>query len=219
MFRKLIPVFMLVSLTVASADAGFLDRGLKGDGDLITTDLDLDAIEAVHLECGLDIDIAFGKQQKVALTMDGNLVEHFELDVRGGVLTVATDRSTRPSRKARLALTLRSLDRLEINGAGDVRIDDFAGDDLVIEIDGAGDIEASGKVENLVIDVDGAGDVSADRLEARHAKVSVDGAGDVEVFAHQSCNVTINGVGDVDVHGKPDRFDQRVNGIGRVSRK
>jgi hypothetical protein len=219
MLRPCLPVFLVIVLATAPASAGFFDRGVKGSGDLTTTTLDLDAIVAVELECGLDIDIDLGKQQRVALTMDDNLVEYYDLQVRDGVLMVSTDKSTRPSRKAHLELTLRELERVEVAGAGDITIDRYDGEALAIIIDGAGDIEATGKVKNLQVEVDGAGDISADGLKAQHATVKINGAGDVEVYASKSCDVTINGVGDVDVHGQPDDYHKRVNGIGQVTRK
>ena len=55
---------------------------------------------------------------------------------------------------------------------------------LEIEIDGAGDIEANGKVEYLKLHVDGAGDIDTRDLEAERADVVINGAGDVKVYVH-----------------------------------
>ena len=219
MARKLTLSLLILVLVAATASAGMFDRGKKGNGDMATKTYDLDDCHAIYLECGLDIDISFGNKQQVSLTMDENLVEYFEIEERKGTLKVAADKNPRPSRGARLALTLRKLDSIEIAGAGDITIDGFDGDELIIDINGAGDIEADGKVKRLTVDVSGAGDIDARELEAEHAMVTINGAGDVKVHASKSCDVSINGVGDVDVYGKPDEFTKSVNGIGDVDRK
>ncbi|MEZ4386286.1 MAG: head GIN domain-containing protein [Candidatus Krumholzibacteriia bacterium] len=218
MARKLTLLLMILTLA-AAASAHRFDRGTKGNGDLTTRTYDLDDCHAIELECGLDIAITFGNKQQVSLTMDENLVEQYEFEVHGGTLNVAADKNPRPSRGARLELTLRKLDHVLIGGAGDITIDKFDGDELTLVINGAGDIEADGKVERLVVEVGGAGDVDLRELAAEHAEVTVNGAGDVKVNASKSCDVTINGVGDVDVYGKPEEFHKSVNGIGDVDRK
>jgi hypothetical protein len=217
--RITLALLALVLVLSAPASAGWFDRGTKGNGDMETRTYDLDDCHAVLLECGLDIDISFGGDQSVALTMDENLFDHFEIEERGGVLVVSADDNPKPSRGARLELVLGKLDHVDIRGAGDIRIDDFDGDDLLIEIAGAGDIEATGKVKDLVLEISGAGDIDARDLEAERAEVTVNGAGDVKVYASKMCDVTINGVGDVDVYGKPAEFEKSVNGIGDVDRK
>ncbi len=210
--------FLLAAAT-APAQAGIFDRGKKGNGDLTTKTYDLDDCHAVLLECGLDIELTFGKSQRVALTMDENLLKYYELDERDGTLVVDADKNPRPSRGARLELTLRSLDQLEIDGAGDIEVTDFDGEELRIEIQGAGDVRPAAEVVNLYVEIDGAGDIDARDLKADNAEVTVNGAGDVSVYASVSCDVTINGVGDVDVYGKPEKFHKDVNGIGDVDRK
>jgi len=219
MFRKLTIIGLILVLMAASASAGIFNRGEKGSGDLVETDYDLDACTSILLECGLDIDITFGNKQSVTLIMDDNLVDYYEIDERSGTLVVDADDNPRPSRKARLELTLRSLDEVKIEGAGDINIKDFDDDELVIEIEGAGDIEVTGKVKDLEIEVNGAGDIDTRDLKAQDADVVINGAGDVKVYASERCDVTINGVGDVDVYGKPENFHKSVNGIGDVDRK
>jgi len=219
MTRKLTIIGLILVLMAASASAGIFNRGEKGSGDLVETDYDLDTCTSILLECGLDIDITFGNKQSVTLIMDDNLVEYYDIDERSGTLVVDADDNPRPSRKARLELTLRSLDEVKIEGAGDINIEDFDDDELVIEIEGAGDIEATGKVERLEIEVNGAGDIDTRGLKAQDANVVINGAGDVKVYASKSCDVVINGVGDVDVYGKPENFHKNVNGIGDVDRK
>jgi len=208
-----------ILLATAPAAAWSFFGGEDGDGDLVETTYDLDDCDAIRLECGLDLDITLGGEQRVVLVMDANLVDSFSLEARGGVLVIDAADDPRPSKRARLEMTLTALRRVDIEGAGDVDVRDYHGEELTISVDGAGDLDLDGEVGRLVIEVDGAGDIDARDLRARQATVQVDGAGDVEFHASESADVTINGVGDVDVHGDPVRLEKAVHGLGSIARK
>ena len=217
---KLLLALALIALLVAPASAwNIFNHGTKGNGDLTTTTYDLDRCDKILLECGLDIRVTFGDQQSIELTMDENLVELYDLDVRGGTLVIDADKNPRPNKKARLDLVLTDLTRLKVEGAGDIEVVDYDGETLELIVEGAGDIEIDGRVDSLDIEVDGAGDIDTRHLKAHDAEVTVNGAGDVDVFADRSADVTINGVGDIDVYGQPEQFTKSVNGIGDIDRK
>jgi hypothetical protein len=199
--------------------ADLFHHGTRGDGELVAVPFELAACSEVVLQCGLDIDVTFGPQQKITLRMDQNLVENFKIEERGGVLVVDAVKNPRPSRHACLEVTLRTLDRLAVEGAGDVSIRGYDGERLALAIDGAGDVDVEGRAGEVVVSVDGAGDIDARHLEARVADVTVNGAGDVDIFASESATTVINGVGDIDVYGKPAEFTKDVNGVGAISRR
>ena len=216
---KLLLVFALVLSLAAPASAGFFGHGTEGNGELTTVTYDLDDCDRILLECGLDITVRFGDHQSIALTVDENLVELYEIESRNGRLVIDADKNPRPHKKTHLEVTLKQLSHLKISGAGDIEIIDYAGTDLELVIDGAGDLEVDGRVDNLDITLNGAGDIDARKLEAREVAVTVNGAGDVTVFAAESADVAINGVGDIDVYGQPENFVSSVNGIGDIDRK
>jgi hypothetical protein len=220
--RALVAAAAAVVLAAPAAAFEFGDlfhRGVRGNGDLVAVPVDVAPCTALVLKCGLDIDVTFGAEQKITLRMDENLVPYFEIEARGGALYVDADKHPRPSRHACLEVTLRGLDRLTVEGAGDITIRGYDGEKLALEVDGAGDLTIDGKAGNLVVSVNGAGDIDARQLAARTADVSVNGAGDVTVFASEHAEVEINGVGDVDVYGDPAEFTKSINGIGDVTRR
>ena len=222
MIRHATKILLILALTIGlaiPASAGFFDRHTDGNGKLTTVTYDLADCSKILLICGLDVTIRFGDSQDVALTVDENLVELYDIEAHRGTLEIDADKSPRPHKKARLELTLKNLEHLKIDGAGDIEISDYDGDALEFVLTGAGDLEVDGKVRRLEITINGAGDIDARRLEAREADVTVNGAGDVTIFASESADVTINGVGDVDVYGKPEHFAKAIHGIGDIDRK
>lgn len=222
MIRRAAPLVlaMLLAASVAlPARAGWFDRGIDGNGDMVTKRYDVEDCDAILLRCGLDIHVKFGKEQKIELTMDENLVDLYGIESKRGSLVVDADDNPQPSARAKLELTLRKLTRLKVSGAGDIEVEDYDGEELELIVDGAGDVEVDGKAKSVVIVVNGAGDIDARKLRAENVEVTVNGAGDVEVFASKSADVSINGVGDVDVYGDPEELARSVSGLGDISRR
>jgi hypothetical protein len=218
-------LLVLLSVLIAVSPAAAFDLrsaiggGERGNHDLTTVSIDVAACDEVLLKCGLDVDISFGDRQSVALVVDANLVDRYSIMARDGLLTIAANDHPRPSKGARLVVTLRALEQLAVEGSGDVAITGYHGPHLALDISGSGDVTLAGQADTLRVSVEGAGDVDAHACRAGSASVTVDGAGDVKVFARDHADVAINGVGDVDVYGNPPDFEPAVNGVGEVRRK
>jgi len=116
-------------------------------------------------------------------------------------------------------IELPELKKLTLSGSADVEITDLAQDTLTIKVSGAGDIEASGTVNELCIEVSGSGDVDTRELKADQASVSVSGAGDVKVCALQAVDINVSGAGDVKVYDNPPQRSKDVSGAGSVKFK
>jgi hypothetical protein len=122
--HRLVTVIAAVLLLAAvlPADAGLFDRHTRGDGHVDTIDYDLPDAHRVMLRCGLDVHVSLGERQAVQLTVDGNLAELYDIEVRDGVLVIDAERNPRPGRGCGLDVVLTSLDRLEVEGVGDIDV-------------------------------------------------------------------------------------------------
>ena len=207
-------VLLLAAAKSHDAQAG--RKRLEGSGKLETRVLDLDTFVAVELGGAFDVTITFGDEQRVEATFDDNLFANLEADVSGRKLELGWDEDCEPSRDCEIRITMVSLEGFELNGAGDVDIKGFAGDRLEIELRGAGDIEADGEVGDLRISLLGAGDIEARDLKAQRVKVVLAGVGDCEVYAAESIDAKLTGVGDLDYWGDPEQRETKVSGIGDI---
>jgi hypothetical protein len=141
-------------------------------------------------------------------------------EASGGVLHVAIrDRGIvigpDPYKNIRVQVPASVLEHIRVDGSSDLRLGGIDTDRLAIEISGSGDIEAGGRVGNLVATIDGAGDAHLYDLEARTATVKVEGAGDAELTVRDRLDVTVRGAGDVRYRGRPS-VRQTVEGAGDV---
>ena len=105
---------------------------------------------------------------------------------------------------------------IKIKGSSNVTLLDLQQANLELEIEGSGDITASGQVAHLEAEVAGSGDVDASELIADSASLSVSGSGDIEAFIRSEVRARVAGSGDILVRGNPPRRDHRVAGAGTI---
>jgi Putative auto-transporter adhesin, head GIN domain len=114
-------------------------------------------------------------------------------------------------------VTATGLTGARIDGLGNVTMTGLRGDALEIEIQGTGDLEASGTVGRLTATLQGVGDADQSRLQARTARVLVHGPSDAELNVTDQLDVRVQGPGDVTYRGDPD-VTSDVDGPGDVKR-
>ena len=217
---RLAALTFLLAIAAAPAGAWPWDHDkIEGSGDLETRSFDLDGFDAIDLNGSLDVRVTFGSDTSVEVTIDDNLFDNLVLEVRGSTLVVDWDEQCKTHRKSRIDLVLPRLEEIELSGAGNVDIEDFRGDRFEFTLNGAGDLDMSGEVDELEISISGAGDVDTRELDARSAKVRISGAGDADVRASERFRGSISGVGDITYYGDPEDVDKSVSGIGRIRSK
>ena len=192
--------------------------GLQTDGvgDPITEEFELDNFDEFTVDGSMDVKLTQGPEQKVFVTAQPNILDLIRTRVNNGHWKITYTRPVNIDRKTIIEITLPDIRRMEIDGSGDITgQNDFDLDNLDIRIDGSGDVELFGQVENQFIDIDGSGDVDNFDLISQKTTVIIDGSGDVEVTAEVKLDVEISGSGDVKFKGDPD-VDIKVDGSGEV---
>ncbi len=105
---------------------------------------------------------------------------------------------------------------LVLTGAADVELVGLDQPSLSIDLRGAGDIEARGRVSRLDVSSSGAGAIDLSGVEAEDARVRLAGLGDIDVNAGGKVDVEISGAGQVSLHRKPAQLVSRITGIGTI---
>lgn len=172
----------------------------------------------VELRGAGDLVVVVGPATSLTLTGDPERLKDLKTEVREGRLVIDQERGWNWFRhgELKIELTTPTLDGLAIRGAGDASVSGVNGPQLVLEIDGAGDLRASGETGALEAHIKGAGDMDLSQLAARDAKVSINGAGDLRVRASGALEATINGAGSISYAGNPQPVKTRINGAGSI---
>lgn len=188
--------------------------------DETTETRDVGQFNRVVLEGAADIEITVGEATSVSVTSEAELMDRIDTEVRNNTLYISQDyRRWRDWEDADLYVVISTpeLDSVQVDGAGDIEVSGIDSDNFEVEINGAGDISLSGSCVSATYEIDGAGDIDADGLRCQNVTITVNGAGDADIYASESVDATLNGVGDVSISGNPDSVRQRVNGFGEIS--
>jgi hypothetical protein len=116
-----------------------------------------------------------------------------------------------------IEITAPAVRRFTLNGSGDLTLRSYDQPDLTLEINGSGDIQATGKAGQLDLRVAGSGEADLSALDAGDTKVSVAGSGSARIAPHGAAEVEVAGSGDVDVTTQPTRLVTNVAGSGAVN--
>jgi hypothetical protein len=184
--------------------------------------------------------ITQGEEESLTVEADDSLMPYIKTKVENGTLILGfsdevKNKTVRPSEGIKFHLSVKQVagldlrgagninassldaDRLEIvvGGAGDINIGSLTAKKLVVRIRGAGDAELAGKVVEQDVEINGAGDYGAGKLNSQTAIVVVSGAGDATVWATDTLDVRISGVGSVEYYGSPS-VTQNISRLGKL---
>jgi hypothetical protein len=168
----------------------------------------------------IDVHIEVGKPQSVTVSGDDDLVDALQTEVSGDELRLKL-RHERLSffhpAELHVTITVPQLTAFKMGGAGAATITHMSGDALDLRFGGAGSLKAEGSVRNLTLTVGGVGSIDTRELHAESAKVRVGGVGSVKVWASQSLDASVGGVGSLTYYGEPKHVSASGGGLGSIS--
>lgn len=188
----------------------------EGNGAVVTETRSVVSFETIEVSDCASVVVRRGAPS-VAVTTDANLQAQVTTTVDGSQLRIGVRGPISTTTTPRIVVTTDRLDRLQIFGAADVSVESLSGDELDLEVRGAGGVTVTGSVGKVEVDVSGSADADLSGLEVIDASVSVTGTGSVEVRASGNVRASVSGTGDVVVHGSAE-IDADVDGAGEVRR-
>jgi Putative auto-transporter adhesin, head GIN domain len=191
-------------------------------GSVISEKREVAEFNSITLRGSAQLQIQVGAPASLALEGDERAVKRVTTDVDGEKLYIRSSRKdwVFPGGGSRLVIkiTVPSLNELRLEGGNDVKLSGFDGGSSRIDIEGAANIEAKGKLDELTVHMEGAGHANLRDLIASAATVTVDGVGSVYVHSTDSLDATMNGVGAILYSGTPRDVNTSMNGVGTISK-
>jgi hypothetical protein len=210
---------LLACLTLVGVACRWSGGQVRGSGNRKTESRDVTGFNEVVVNGAYRVEIEGSEPRSLEIEADDNILPLIKTEVVDGRLQIGNDRSYNTQSLPVVRIGMSDLRMLSLPGAGDIRLSGVSNDSLKITVDGAGKLSASGETENLDVTLNGAGMLDARELRAQSATVVSNGAGMSSVYASESLNATVNGVGGIDFYGHPKIVNQKVNGIGQINKK
>lgn len=173
---------------------------------------------AINCNGPLNVTVEAGLTQSVRVSGDERFVAAVKTAVNDRELTISmTDHGFKTLHgDSQVTITLPALSRLKMEGAGETRLRKINSERLDVSYQGAGKLQASGKVKYLRLAARGVGEVDTRNLQADRVDVNFEGVGSVSVYARELLNAVVRGMGTLEYYGHPRTVNKTAEGIGSV---
>jgi hypothetical protein len=174
---------------------------------------------AINCKGPISVTVDVGQTQSVRVSGDERFVAAVKTEVKDRELTISVPDNSYKNMHGdpRVTITLPTLSRVKVEGAGETLLRKVNSDRLDISYQGAGHLQASGKVKYLRLSARGVGEVDTRALQAERVDVNFEGVGSVSVYASDLLNAIARGMGTLEYYGHPRTINKSVQGIGSVS--
>ena len=230
---------LAILFTVSSChqdDNGGIFNCIKGEGSIVTQEINVSEFTGVKLEIAADIYITQADAFTVSVTGQQNIINELERDVNSGTWEVEFDRCVKNYNELTINITMPEVEYLAISGSGTIYSENTldvnelymvisGSGDMILDLDasvveakisGSGQIKLKGETQRVDYKISGSGNYRAFDLLSNVVEVKISGSGDAEVFAKDFLEVEITGSGDVFYKGTPSSFNVSATGSGRV---
>ena len=181
---------------------------------------DVGEFTGIHQTTSADVYITRGDAYSVRVRADEEVIDKLSTEVRSGVLHIGSEKGGwRYVRVMEVYITMPRLDMLKNSGSGDISVKgNMPGNNVEIDINGSGDLEAALDAKNIEINISGSGDVDFSGVRG-NMNVKISGSGDVDgdELVLDECTVTGYGSGDLELSGKAATFVANISGSGDVN--
>ena len=189
-----------------------------GSGVASTQARSLATFTGVELAGANNVIVQVGATQSVIVHADSNLLGRVTTRVRSGRLVIGTTPGNLNAKTPMfVAVSLPSLDRVELQGAGNISVTAINSPKLAVALPGSGNIYVTGTTTKLEATISGEGTAELSRLIARDAHAALSGDGSIMLTATHSLAARVSGSGTILYGGNPPHVTQRVTGTGTIS--
>lgn len=231
-------LILMVSSFALNGQNGW-NNGIKGKGEIISKEFDLDKFSSIGLGFSGDLILTQGDNQSVRIEAQANIMDVISTKVKGGDWNIKFTKRVSKHDGVKIYVTMKTLKDLSLGGSGnitatnkfknlnDVDISlggsgnitiDLVVKDLEVALGGSGNIKLGGSCNNLEIGLAGSGNIDAFELNSKTCEVSTTGSGNIDVAVKNSLEVSLVGSGNVRYRGNPE-VDTTIMGSGSVSKK
>ncbi|MDX6710164.1 MAG: hypothetical protein QOH96_1180 [Blastocatellia bacterium] len=174
---------------------------------------------AVEVTGAYDVKIVSGTKGDIQIESDDNILPLIKTEVKDGRLVVSSNEKFSTGKSPTVSIVAANIQDVSGTGASNFEISGIRNASLKLTGTGASKFQCAGETNKLTVDVSGAGSVDARELHAKDAIVKTNGASSVTVFATETLDANVNGVGSVDYYGNPKVVNKKVDGMGSLNAK
>lgn len=234
--KSLFLILIIYSLATTNASAQKWGMGIKGEGPVVSKNLDVSGFHGVTLAFSGDVYLKQGSGYSVKAEGQANIIDNIKTNVSDGIWKIGFEKNVRNHKGLKIFITMPDLTQAKISGSGNIQTEgnfrnvndlalavsgsgnvnvDVDAKNIESRISGSGNISIAGATGGHTIAISGSGDVHAYNLKSMTCSVRISGSGDCQVDVGENLDVSISGSGDVTYQGRP-RIKSKSSGSGSV---
>ena len=192
---------------------------VKGNGNLASEMRKLSNFKAIEITIGYDkILVNCGEKPSLHISGDENILPLITTRISKGILRIESDSTFETKADSEIIINVKSLKEFTFDGVGETVIQNVNSEKFTCNINGVGSCELTGTVKSFYVSVNGVGSVNARQLIADDVVASLNGVGSVKLYAKNSLNASVNGIGGLTYFGNPTELILNDSGIGGITK-
>jgi len=205
--------------TIIVGETTWSGKGVRGSGKSASEYRSLNDFQELRLDISADVTVKRGDRTRCKITADDNILPLILTEISGNALLITARESYESRQKVTVEIEVPLLKKAQVNGSGTINMAGVEEEELVLVVNGSGDIHTDGMVATLGATINGSGNLRASDLQAERIMVTLNGSGNAYLHATDALVVKINGSGDVSYSGTPSEFKSFLNGSGHIRKK
>ncbi|WP_289659241.1 head GIN domain-containing protein [Flavobacterium panacagri] len=215
---------------------------ITGNGKITTQTRTTGDYDSIKIAGFFDVDLVAGKEGKITIKGEENLLQAIKVEVEGNELKVYVERGTQirssSGKKIEVTIPFEKIAAVTLSGSGNVRTKDkIKSDNLTAKLSGSGnfdlDIEANtfdlalsgsgdvtlkGTANSFTSKISGSGNIKASELKSKIVDANISGSGNSKLTCNESLTARVSGSGNIKYLGNPEKRDVKVSGSGSISK-
>jgi len=177
---------------------------------------DLTGFQGVQVGGVFHVDVVAGKDFRVEVQADDNLLQYVRTDVENGMLKIATRERINSHTPLTVRVSAPSIENLDASGVCKISLEGVNNSALSVDTSGASKVRLAGETSSVDIDVSGASNIDAENLKAKIAMVEASGASKVSVFVSDRLVSKASGASTISYTGNPTKVEKSSSGASSV---
>lgn len=236
---KIIVTFIL-SLVLFSCNFDMSVAGVKGNGQVITTDRPITAtFSTVKATEGLNVILTQSDKEHLSVEADENLQELILTEVENDVLKIHTKSRIGKAKAKTVRVSFSEISEIISTSGSDVSstntiaaeyltLKSTSGSDMSLDVEtdvlnckstSGSDIRLSGKTIKLFAEATSGSDIQAADLMAESSEVKATSGADITVNTSKKLTATASSGANINYYGNPEKVDKNDSASGKIKRK
>ncbi|EMS34342.1 hypothetical protein C943_03561 [Mariniradius saccharolyticus AK6] len=218
------------------------NSGNKHTGEQISETRDLDGVSRLKINGVFSLVLSQSDQASLRIEGDKEMADKLQVKQNGDLLELSMEEgetSFFQNKSLTVHLAVADLEEFTFEGVGNIKTEealtldnilirgkgvgniklDIEAESIDAEFNLLGNMELKGKATDVLLVNEGIGNVDASGLIAQTLSLKSSGIGRVSVHCEEDLSIEVNGIGAVEYSGNPKTVNEKVDGIGKVTRK